>query len=333
MAESKNLYEVLGVSKDASESEIKRAYRSLSLVYHPDRNSDESAKSKFQEISAAYERLGDQAARREYDAELNSPFGRMGQGFPGQGFPGQGPDINEIFSMFFGGPMGSMGGPMGSMGGPMGSMGGPMGSMGMPFGQGFPPGIRVFHNGQQVGGDMRIEKPQPIIKTAQITLEQCFAGCVVAIDIEKWIHRDGMRITEIETISLNIPAGITENEIVTLVGAGNAINEQVKGDIKVGIKIVNTTVFVRNNMDLLLRKRLTLKEALCGFSFEIAHLNGKSMLLNNFSTIIRPNYKKIIPNLGMVREGQASGSLIIEFDIEFPETLTAEQLEGLKTLL
>ena len=230
--------------------------------------------------------------------------------------------------------MGSMGGPMGSMGGPMGSMGGPLGSMGrLPFGQGFPPGIQVFHNGQQVGGDMRIEKPQPIIKTAQITLEQCFAGCVVAIDIEKWIHRDGMRITEIETISINIPAGITENEIVTLVGAGNAINEQVKGDIRVGIKIVNTTVFVRNNMDLLLRKRLTLKEALCGFSFEIAHLNGKSMLLNNFSTIIRPNYKKIIPNLGMVREGQVSGSLIIEFDIEFPETLTAEQLEGLKTLL
>ena len=317
MAESKNLYEVLGVTNDASESEIKRAYRSLSLVYHPDRNSDESAKAKFQEISSAYERLGDAAARREYDMELENPF----SGFPRQG----GPDMNEIFSMFFGGGQGFPG---------QGFPGQGFGFPGQGFpGQGFPGGIRIFHNGQQVGGDMRIEKPQPIIKTAQITLEQCFHGCVVAIDIEKWIHRDNMRITEIETININIPAGITENEIITLVGAGNAATEQIKGDIRIGIKIVNTTIFVRNNMDLLLRKRLTLKEALCGFSFEIAHLNGKSLLLNNFSTIIRPNYKKIIPNLGMVREGQASGSLIIEFDIEFPETLTAEQLEGLKGIL
>ena len=171
------------------------------------------------------------------------------------------------------------------------------------------------------------------MKTVQITLEQCFNGCVVPVDIERWVQQDQLRISEINTLNISIPPGITENEIITLEGLGNCINEQIKGDVKIGIKIQNTTVFQRSDMDLLLRKKITLKEALCGFSFEIAHLNGKSLILNNFSTVIRPNFKKVIPNLGMIKEGRANGSMIIEFDLEFPDTLTPEQLEGLKALL
>ena len=338
MSEKKTLYEVLGVSKDADESEIKRAYRSLSLVYHPDRNSDEDAKSKFQEISSAYERLKDPASRDDYDMELENPFQRMNSMGGGQGMD----DINQIFSMFFGGGM-----PPG-----MGMPGMGMPGMGMPPGMGGPH-IRVFHNGQQMGGQgfpsgfhqggfppgflppgfRQIEKPQAVVKTVQITLEQCFNGCVVPIDIERWVQQDQLRISEINTLNVSIPPGITETEIITLEGLGNCINEQIKGDVKIGIKIQNTSVFQRCDMDLLLRKKITLKDALCGFSFEIAHLNGKSLILNNFSTVIRPNFKKVIPNLGMIKDGRANGSMIIEFDIEFPDTLTPEQLEGLKTLL
>ena len=142
MADTQNLYDVLGVSKDASESEIKKAYRSLSLMYHPDRNSDPEAKSKFQEISAAYERLKDQQSRQQYNMELENPFMKnMGPG-PDMN------DINNIFSMFFNG---GMGGPMGGMGGPNIRVfhgGHPMGGEGFP--PGFPPGI--FR---------QVEKPQP----------------------------------------------------------------------------------------------------------------------------------------------------------------------------
>jgi DnaJ family protein A protein 2 len=87
-------------------------------------------------------------------------------------------------------------------------------------------------------------------------------------------------------------------------------------------------------MDLFYRKSITLKEALCGFAFEIPHLNGKVLSLNNRSnpTVIKPNYRKIVQGLGMIREN-AYGNLIIEFDIEFPESLTGEQITGFETLL
>jgi molecular chaperone DnaJ len=79
-----NHYETLGVSQDANEKDIKSAYRSLSLKYHPDRNSDPEATSKFQEISAAYEVLSDPSSKKNYDDELkygnSNPFDSMGGG-------------------------------------------------------------------------------------------------------------------------------------------------------------------------------------------------------------------------------------------------------------
>ena len=77
-----------------------------------------------------------------------------------------------------------------------------------------------------------------------------------------------------------------------------------------------------------------MKEALCGFSFELVHLNGKRLCLNNASnpTVIKPNYKKLVPNLGMTRES-ATGNMIIDFEIEFPESLTKEQTDALTNIL
>jgi DnaJ family protein B protein 4 len=87
-------------------------------------------------------------------------------------------------------------------------------------------------------------------------------------------------------------------------------------------------------MDLVYRKQLTLKEALTGFSFEVPHVNGKMLAINNKtnSTVVHPNYKKVIPNLGMSRNN-VSGNLIIEFDVVFPETLTKEQIDVLSNIL
>ena len=87
-------------------------------------------------------------------------------------------------------------------------------------------------------------------------------------------------------------------------------------------------------MDLIYNKSLTLKESLCGFSFDINHLNKKKLAFNNKSkiSIIKPNFKKNIPNMGMKRDGKV-GNLIVIFDIIFPDSLSEENTETLSSIL
>ena len=82
-----------------------------------------------------------------------------------------------------------------------------------------------------------------------------------------------------------------------------------------------------------MNKKISLKEALCGFSFELKYVNGKTYTLNNsLGNIIPPNYKKNIPNMGLTREGRV-GNLIIHFIVEFPEKMEVSQLEALNNIL
>ena len=98
---NKNYYNVLEVSENASIDEIKKSYRKLSMVYHPDKNKNNpEATAKFQEISEAYETLGDMEKKNEYDMSRNNPFIKM-MGNPSQS--GQNP-IDELFSNMFGMP-------------------------------------------------------------------------------------------------------------------------------------------------------------------------------------------------------------------------------------
>jgi len=111
---AKSLYETLGVSENASASEIKKAYRKLAKQYHPDMNKEASAEEKFKEINAAYEVLGNEEKKAQYDMHGDSMFG--GQNFHdfAQG-QGAGVDINDILNQMFGG--GGFGGASGFPGG------------------------------------------------------------------------------------------------------------------------------------------------------------------------------------------------------------------------
>src|SRR6266542_1295895 len=107
---SKDHYKTLGVSETASADEIKKAYRKLAKKNHPDVTGGDKAKeAKFKEISEAYEVLGDEKKRTQYDEQRKNPFG-AGGGFPGAGAPGGAGgfnvDLNDLFSQFGGAPGG-----------------------------------------------------------------------------------------------------------------------------------------------------------------------------------------------------------------------------------
>jgi len=324
MSEKEDLYKILGVNENASHDEIKKAYRGLSLKYHPDRNPAPEATEKFKQINQAYEVLGDEQKRKQYEMERQNPF--MGHGMHGMHTAPNMGEMDHILKAFFGG-MPFMGG-MGGMGG-MDELNG-MGRM-----PGFPPGAQfhVFHNGMPVNIGKQFQKPSPINKTVTIDIEQVYNGATIPVDIERWINDNGTKIFEKETLYVSIPKGIDENEIILLKDKGNIVGEHCKGDIKIFIKITNSTDIKRNGLDLLYDKNISLKEALCGFTFEIKFINGKMYTLNNNSgNIITPEYRKIVPNMGLTREGH-TGNLIVIFHIEFPEKLTTEQMKKLAEIL
>ena len=317
-------YKTLGIDNKCSDNEIKQAYRALSFKYHPDRNKEADASEKMQQINEAYETLSDKQRRKQYDMELQ--FGSSGGGFPG-GNPGFGNDMNDIFSMMFGGGGFPGGGFPGGGGGP---------------------GIRVFHSsgGFPGGGGFpgmgpdiqqifqQMNKPQPIMKNVQITLEQSFNGDSIEIQIEKQAINNGIPISEIESLIITIPKGIDDGEVIILRDQGHMGHHGQRGDIKIIFKVSNDTIFKRQGLDLIYQKKITLKESLCGFSFEIKHLNGKMLSMNNTTnnSIIKPYYKKVVNNMGICKENQ-TGNLIIEFLVDFPDSLTREQIDVLSSIL
>ena len=307
-------YDVLGVERDCDLSSIKKAYRKLSLQYHPDRNNSNEANEKMLKINAAYEIIGEADQRKLHDGRngLQEKFqNQFPQGFSGgfhQNFQGAFPqnfqgafnngqseefvDLKNIFNMMF------QGGLMGN------------------------------HFSKQ------LSKPPPIIKNITISLEQCYNGCVLPMEIEKWIIQNDVKIMRRETIHINIPHGIDTNEFFVISERGNEVNDYTIGDIKIIVSIAKNDIFEKVGLDLIFKKTITLKESLCGVSFTVNHLNGDNICLMNKKnpTIIRPTLKKTINNMGFRRDDNI-GNLIIIFDVEFPNELSQEQISVLETLL
>ena len=310
-------YITLGVDENASHDEIKKAFRSLSLKWHPDRNSEQGALERFQKINEAYEQIGDDEKRSVYDAQRRNPFSKLGMGG----------SEHDILNAFFGG-LGGLGG-LGSMfqgvgGFPGGGMGGGMGG-----------GVQMFTTSMDGTGRTNvrvIHKPSPISKNITITMEQVYTGCKVPIEVERQLIENNMRILEKETIYVDIPQGIDEGEIICIQDKGNSINGS-RSDIKVFVKIAPDSVFQRSGLDLIINQKVSFKDSLCGFSIEFKYINGKVYTLNNTNgTIIYTNYKKVMPNMGLKRDNH-TGNLIINFNVEYPEKLTDEQVEKLRSIL
>lgn len=330
-------YRVLGVERNAEEKEIKKAYRSLSLQYHPDRNPTEEAKSKILEVNNAYEILSDAEKRRQYDLT-----GRTMDG-GGDGRPGPGAN----FQFHFGGPGGAHFFHTGGGGGP-----------GMP---GMPPGniFEQFFGGSSIPGAGNPlehifrrftvpQKPANLEKIVELTLDQVMTGLKqFPIQIERkitvfdppnamgdrnYIHGEK---TEIMTLCIDIPAGIQMEEMMVVSGEGHQwhpyhqtaidpVPPVSRGDILLKFVILENTHYTRKGMDLLFKKKITLRESLCGLNFMLPSIGTRESVKCHCDIVITPGMNKVCPGLGFRREG-VIGNLVIEFEIEFPEKVSEEQ--------
>jgi DnaJ-class molecular chaperone len=329
MFSDKNYYEILGIEPSASASEIKSAYRKMSLKYHPDKNKSPDAQSMFQTLNMAYDTLSELDKKNEYDTQLKGV---------------QPCHVNDIFNMifsdlrrnhatsapqniFFKGNFGSH--PLDATSFTTSGFG--KNNLGDFF--------EVF--GQQMHQQHSYhQKPEQIVKHVKITIHQSYHGSKIPIEIERIIIRNEqmdsqiqqkIKETESETLYIDIVAGIDTNEIILIEDKGHNV-DGIKGDVRLIIQVDNDSVFERNGLDLLYKKTISLKEALLGFSFDFLHLNGKNFKVNNTGRIIEPNFRTQLQNLGMIRENQC-GSLFIEFQVAFPKSFTEEQITKLGDIL
>ena len=345
----KDYYKILGVDEKANEDEIKKAYRKMSMLHHPDKNGNtEESKQKFQELNNAYATLSDQNKRRTYDmmrkggSSMPNVFhfgggggggGGVGGGH-GAGFPPGIPE--ELLHMLFGGghPMHGQHGPgpkvvfqtfhngrptnINGMNGMNGMNGGFMNQQHQTHTQPTP-NVRIY------------QVPETIIKTVSLTLEQCYNGCTIPLEIDRQVPDNDIVKIERETIHAQIPKGVLQGDTIILNECGHMNEAGMKGDIRIVINVLQHALFKVEHLDLTIEKTISLKSALCGFDFEITHLNGRIFkLANKPGNVIKPGNVKTIPGLGLEKNGEA-GVLKIKFNVDFPETLTQEQINIIQT--
>ena len=247
-----DFYKTLGVSEDASESDIKKAYRKLSRKYHPDLNPDDKqAEKKFKEISEAYDVLSDKKQREEYDQIRRYGASGMGAGgFGGGGFSGGFPGA-DAFGGFRGGTSANiniddlLGGLFGgSTGGSRrrrsaGFTSADFGGMGGMGGGGF--------------GGAQHAAPEESTTSTRITLAQAYTGANVTVFLPDGSHTEA-----------RIPAGIKDGQKVRLRGKG------LHGaDLKVTVRVSDDSVYSREGNNLIMRAPVTLAEAVDGAVIEV----------------------------------------------------------------
>lgn len=174
---------------------------------------------------------------------------------------------------------------------------------------------------------------QDIIVNLTLNYNEAYNGCNKPIVIERKICVNNVIGYEKETLYVQIPRGIDNNEIITLVNKGNSYvaNGVTYSNVKIIIVLKPHELFERNGLDIIYIKTISLKEALLGFSFVLNHINNKNYNIT-CTEIIHFNYEKIKTNMGFVRDNFV-GNLIIKFNIIFPTSISLNAKKQLESLL
>jgi len=351
-------YKLLGIQKNASEKEMKKSYRKLSLKWHPDKNNSEEAKGKFQEISEAYAVLSDPKKRGIYDK-----FGKAGLENNGMGSGGMNP--NDIFQQFFGGGMGGMGGMNFSFNssssrnnamaqkGPNKKIEIEIDIVEMMNGatkrfaitrnikctkciaSGLKEGATVRVCGECKGIGMRTIRSQmgPFLTQKTFPCDICSGIGEIINPADRCITCRGNKfIQSKEIISAKLERGVKGGEYVIIEKKGDESDKYLEpGDIYIIFKEKHNNNMKRVGNDLHIKIPILLAEALTKFSVPFEHPNGNTILIES-SYIVKPDTIHIISNLGFITNSNC-GDLIIDFDIIFPSSLDEKRSELIQKLL
>ena len=339
--ENKQLYEALELTSGANQDDIKKAYKRLVRIHHPDKGGDEK---KFKEVQAAYEVLNDPEKRKMYDK-----YGLEGLKSGGMGHGGYG----DIFDIFFGG--GRRGAPKQTPQLKPTVVGmkltledvynGKMGYVDVDR--------KVLCEGCSGKGGSQVEKCTGckgrgvVIKMVQLgpgMYSQAQADCSDCKGTGEKIKKENIcksckgnkLLDKKEKIDVPVAAGIAENEKINISGKGNEHPEYKTGDLVVIAQIEPHKIFKRIKNDLVIEKSVSLIEALSGFEFNLKHLNGQEVTIKTKpGDIIQHKVTRKIPDLGMPRykESFSFGDLIISFEIVMPERINEQQVAELKKYL
>ncbi|KAL5709046.1 DNAj domain protein [Ranunculus cassubicifolius] len=347
-------YDVLGVSKNASTDELKKAYRKAAIKNHPDKGGDPE---KFKEISQAYEVLSDPDKRELYDN-----YGEEGL----KDGPGVGGDPMDIFANIFGGGESPFGGAFGGRGrggrrqqrrgedvvhplkvsledlyggiskklslsrnvicskcSGKGSKSGASMTCGSCQGKGMKVSIR------QIGPGM--------IQQMQHPCNECKGTGESISDKDRCGVCKGEKVvTQKKVLEVHVEKGMQNGQKITFPGEADEAPDTVTGDIVFVIQQKDHPKFKRKGDDLFLEHKLSLTEALCGFQFVVTHMDGRQLLIKTQpGEVVKPDQYKAINDEGMpmYQRPFMKGKLYIHFTVEFPDSLTPEQCKALEAVL
>ena len=357
----RDYYEVLGVDKNVSPEDLKKAYRKLALKYHPDRNpGDKEAEEKFKEAAEAYDVLSNPDKKARYDQ-----FGHAGLDGAG-GFGGQGMSMDDIFSSFgsiFGDIFGGGGFSFGGFGDSRGHGGARATSRGSNL------RIKVKLTLEEI--DKGVEKKIKVAKYVPCktcggsgarnnsfeTCSHCH-GTGVVTELRRSLfgqmqtqsacpycggqgriikekchdcHGEGIVKSE-EIITINIPAGVSDGMQLSMRGQGNAApHGGVPGDLIIQVEEIPNEVFERQDNNLFYNAFITFSEAAMGGAIEIPTLNGKVRVKIEQGTpsgkVIRLKGKGL-PDLN----GYSRGDMLVSINVWVPKSLTKEEKAILEDL-
>lgn len=355
MAEKRDYYEVLGVSRNADAAEIKKAYRKLALQYHPDKNpGNKEAEEKFKEAAEAYDVLSNEEKKRRYDQ-----FGHAGVGGAGGGFGGGGMSMDDIFSQF--------GDIFGSFTG-FGNFGGGRRARRVNRGTNLRVKVKLTLEEIATGVEKKIKVKKYVADThcngtgakdgksfstcttchgsGQVTrIQNTILGqmqttstCPACEGEGKIINEkcphcngEGVMLAE-EVITLKIPAGVGDGMQLSLSGRGNAARRGgINGDLIVLIEEQEHSDLVRDGNDLLYNAFVGFPEAVLGSSVEIPTLDGKVKVKVEAGTqpgkILRLRGKGL-PDV----DGYGKGDLLVKINVWIPRNLSKEDKKMMEKL-
>ncbi len=363
MAEKRDFYEVLGITKGATDDEIKKAYRKLAKKYHPDMNKDDkTVEPKFKEVNEAYQILSDPQKKANYDnyghagVDPNAGFGGGGGGFGG-GFGGEGVDLGDIFGSVFGG-----GGFSDIFGGGSSRRRGPARgrdihmSMEITFDQaakGVTKNVSLYRNEpceeckgsgtasangkskcSTCGGTGHVQQVQrtPFGQFASTRVcDACKGTGEIITDPCKKCGGKGLNRKQVK-LDVNIPAGIDDGQTISLRGEGEAGEKGAQhGDLLIDIRVSRHPLFRREGFNVYCEIPVTFVQAALGCEIEVPTIDGKVKYNvpegTQTGTVFRLKGKGI-----QFLHDKRRGDQYVTVTIEIPKKLNNKQKELIRQL-